>query len=152
MTTHRVHFFHLIWSTKYRKNLILPKMMPDLFAYMAGTIKNNEGALLEIGGIENHLHLLIEVSNLDKFTMIVRNVKTSSSHWLKKNFPECKNFSWQDGYGSYTVSYSQIENVRKYIQNQAEHHKKISYESEYLRFLDTCKVEYNQKFVFENEF
>lgn len=83
-SSHRVHFFHLIWSTKGRKNLILPKMQNDLFSYMGGIVKKNGGSLLEIGGIENHVHLFLELSNVDKFTALLRNTKAVSSGWLKK--------------------------------------------------------------------
>lgn len=148
-SSHRIHFFHLIWSTKGRKNLILPKIQDSLYAYMGGIVRKSRGSLLEIGGIANHVHLLVEVSNPDRFTSFIGNIKSCSTSWLKKEFPECNGFSWQDGYGSYSVSYSQIEKVREYIRNQEEHHKTQTFEDEYLGFLNLCHVQYDKRFVFD---
>jgi REP element-mobilizing transposase RayT len=116
---------------------------------MGGVIRKSGGTLLEIGGIANHVHLLVELSNLDHFTALIRNTKASSSTWLKQEFLECRHFAWQDGYGSYSVSYSQIEKVREYIKNQEKHHKTQTYEEEYIKFLNTCNVQYNKRYVFD---
>ena len=148
-SSNRVHFFHLIWSTKERKNLILPKIQNRLYSYMGGVIRKSGGTLLEIGGIANHVHLLIELSNLESFTSLIRNTKASSSNWVKQEFPDCSYFAWQSGYGSYSVSYSQIEKVRAYIQNQEHHHKTLSFEEEYLNFLKTCNVQYDERYIFD---
>jgi putative transposase len=148
-TSHRIHFYHLIWSTKERKNFLLPKIMKDLYPYIGGIVRNNKGSLLEIGGIENHVHLLIELSNTDKFTTLIRNVKAASSSWLKKEFLECKEFGWQDGYGSFSVSASMINKTCTYIQNQEHHHKKKSYEEEYINFLDANNVKYDLRYIFD---
>ena len=92
-SSHRVHFFHLVWSTKERKNLILPKVQSKLYPYMGGIVRKCKGSLMEIGGIANHVHLLIEISNLDGYTTLIRNTKASSTGWLKKEFPECHTFA-----------------------------------------------------------
>src|SRR5262249_34529676 len=113
--SHRVHLFHLVWSTKGRKNFILPKMEERLYAYMGGIVRKNEGNLLEIGGMSDHVHLLVELSNLDRFMALVRDTKASSTAWIKKEFPANSFFAWQDGYGSFSVSHSQIDKVREYI-------------------------------------
>ena len=95
----------------------------------------------------DHVHLLIKVSNLDKFSHFIRDIKASSSLWLHKNFPEFRDFAWQEGYGSFTVSYSALEKVRHYIKNQQEHHKVMTFEEEYLLFLKGCGVSYDERFV-----
>jgi len=148
-SSHRIHFFHLIWSTKGRQNFILPKMEDRLYSYMGGIIRKSGGTLLEIGGIANHVHLLVELSNLDRFTSLIRNTKASSSSWLKQEFPECRYFAWQDGYGSYSVSYSQIEKVRCYIKQQKDHHNDQTFEQEYLKFLKMCNAQYDERYVFD---
>lgn len=147
-SSHRVHFFHLIWSTKGRKDFILPKIQNQLYAYIGGIIRKNFGSLLEIGGIANHLHLLIEVSNLDHFTALVRNAKASSSSWLKREFAECSQFAWQDGYGSFSVSYSQLDRIGEYIQQQELHHRTCSFEDEYIKFLKLHQVKFDIQYVF----
>ena len=147
MSSHRVHFFHLIWSTKDRKIWLLPKIQKQLYPYIGGIIKKT-GQLLEIGGMGDHVHLLIEMSNLDNFTSTIRNVKTGSSFWLKNEFPECREFAWQSGYASFSVSYSQLDSVRAYIQNQEKHHKKRSYEEEYLKLLHLHQAEFNEQYMY----
>jgi len=148
-SSHRVHFFQLIWSTKGRQDLILPKIQNKLYAYMGGIVRKTGGSLLEIGGIPNHVHLLVELSNLDRFTALIRNTKASSSSWLKKEFPECRNFSWQDGYASYSISYSQLERTREYIKNQEQHHQTQTFKEEYLKFLNRSHVEFDDRFLFD---
>jgi len=148
-SSHRVHLFHLIWSTKGRKNFILPKMQDRLYDYMGGIIKKTGGSLLQAGGIANHVHLLIELSNLDHFTTLLRNTKSASTTWLKQNFPECSSFAWQDGYGSFSVSTSQIESVREYIQNQERHHKSYSFEDEYIKFLTLNRANFDERYLFD---
>jgi len=145
--SHRVHFFHLIWSTKERRHLILPKMEERLYAYIGGIIRKR-GNLLEIGGIKNHIHLLIELSNLDDFTTLIRNTKSFSTAWMKKEFPLNKDFAWQDGYGSFTVSYSQIEKTRAYIKNQKQHHQRFSFEQEFLQLLKAHKLKFDEHYLF----
>jgi putative transposase len=147
--SYREHFFHLVWSTKGRKNYLLPKVQSSLYAYMGGIINKSSALLLDAGGIANHVHLLVKVSNLDRYTAIIRNTKAASSGWLKKEFPECLDFAWQDGYGSFSVSYSQIGNVRKYIQNQEMHHQKKTFEEEYIQFLQLHGVQYDLEHVFD---
>ena len=145
-TSFRVHYFHLVWSTKERRNLIVPKIKERLYPYMGGIIRKSGGTLLDIGGIPNHVHLLIELSNLDKFTALIRNTKASSTGWIKQEFPD-DFFAWQDGYGSFTVSKSQIDNVKHYIQNQEIHHKTQSFETEFINFLKVHQIDYDEKFV-----
>jgi REP element-mobilizing transposase RayT len=95
----------------------------------------------------DHVHLLIELSLLDKFSHFVRDLKASSSLWIHKNFPNLHDFSWQEGYGSFSVSYSALQGVQKYIQNQEQHHANMSFEEEYLKFLKHHHVKYDERFV-----
>ena len=89
---------------------------------MGAIIRNHSGNLLEIGGMPDHVHLLIEFSNLDKFSYLVRDLQAFSSLWIHKNFPNLNDFAWQEGYGSFSTSYSALESIKKYIQNQKQHH------------------------------
>ena len=109
--SYRIHFFHFIWSIKQRAPLISVDIQSRLYQYMEAIIKNHSGELLEIGGMPDHIHLLIELSNLDKFSHFVRDLKTSSSLWIHKNFPNV-NFAWQEGYGSFSTSYSALESIK----------------------------------------
>ncbi len=145
--TFRSHCFHLIWSTKDRKDIISKEMQPRLFAYMGGIIKRHQGTLLKIGGTSNHVHLLIGTNSLDKYTHLIRALKAKSTLWVHEHFPMHKHFAWQGGYGSFSVSYSSHEKVKNYIENQAEHHKKFSFEVEFMELLEKHNVKYDERFV-----
>ncbi|MFA6915019.1 MAG: transposase [Parachlamydiales bacterium] len=92
MSSHRVHFFYVIWSTKGRSKSILPKVRDQLYPYLNGIIKKCNGSILVIGGMLDHVHLLLEISNLDNYTATIRNAKAGSSGWLKGEFPEYNTF------------------------------------------------------------
>ncbi len=145
--SYKLHYFHFIWSTKQRCSQILPIMQMRLYTYLGAITKNHSGKLLEVGGMPDHIHLLIELGNLDNFSHFVRDLKASSSLWVHKNFPEFKSFAWQEGYGSFTVSYSALEQVKKYIQNQELHHSSMTFEEEYLKFLKLHDVKFDERFV-----
>jgi REP element-mobilizing transposase RayT len=118
---------------------------------MGGIIKDYKGCLLEIGGISNHVHLLISLSNLNHYSDVIRDVKAGSSLWVRKTVPGvgAKEFGWQEGYGSFCVNYSSIDSVKRYIQNQEEHHRKHTYEEEFIRFLEAHNIAYDPRFVFD---
>jgi putative transposase len=145
--SYRLHYFHLIWSTKQRFPFITPVVQSRLYPYLGAITRNHSGKLLEIGGMSDHVHLLIELSLLDKFSHFIRDLKASSSQWIHKHFPEITAFAWQEGYGSFSVSYSALQDVKKYIQNQEQHHATMSFEDEYLKFLKLHHVKYDDRFV-----
>ncbi len=143
----RVHLFHLIWSTKKRQKWISEEIQPRLYAYLGGIVRNHGGHLLEIGGMPDHVHLLIEQSRLDKFSHQVGNMKAHSTLWIHQTFLNAKEFAWQEGYGSFSVSYSAADRVREYIKNQEQHHKAMTFDEEYMKFLGNCDVKYDERFV-----
>ena len=143
----RVHFFHLVWSTKQRQRWITEEVQLRLYAYLGGIVRNHGGQLLEIGGMPDHIHMLIQQSTLDKFSHQIRDLKANSSLWTHQTFSHLKDFAWQEGYGSFSVSYSAVEKVREYIQNQEEHHKTMTFEEEYLKLLKYFGVKYDERFV-----
>lgn len=147
--THRSHFFHLIWSTKNRKPLIDTSCQERLYQYMGGIIRQHGASLIEIGGISNHVHLLIMIGNLDHYSSLVRMIKADSSRWMHKVWKDKKDFAWQDGYGSFVVSYTHTDVVREYIKTQEKHHSKVSFESEYIRILEKNGIKYDPRFVFD---
>jgi putative transposase len=142
----RSHYFHLIWSTRNRESLISRESQFSLYAYMGGVIKNYDGKLIEAGGTLDHVHLLVGLNLPDKFSDFIRDLKTSSSSWLKKNSSQ-QHFAWQDGYGSFSVSYSSLEKVKQYIKNQEEHHKTKSFDEEYMQLLKKHKINFDTRFV-----
>src|SRR5687768_8307646 len=147
--TYRCHHFHLIWSTKNRENTIQENFQPRLYKYMGGIVRANKGVLLEIGGIENHVHMLISIGSLDQYSEVIRRIKGGSSTWVNQEKLLKRKFLWQEGYGSFGVSYSQIDEVRKYIQNQKEHHATKTFEQEYIKFLNVHGIPYDERYVFD---
>lgn len=104
---------------------------------------------MEIGGTENHVHLLVSLGTLDNYSKFIRELKASSSLWVNKQHVFPTKFNWQEGYGSFSVSYSLVEVVRKYIQNQEEHHKGQTFEQEYLKMLRWHGIPFDEKCVFD---
>jgi REP element-mobilizing transposase RayT len=143
----RSYYFHLVWSTKDRKNRITEEIEDRLYAYIGGIIKNHQHSLLIIGGTSNHVHLLIAGNVLDKFSYLIRDVKAKSSIFISQNFPYQKNFAWQEGYGSFSVSHSSVDKVKQYIGNQKKHHEKISFDEEFLQLLGKHQIKYDNRFA-----
>lgn len=140
--------YHIVFSTKNREPLITNETQPRLYEYLGGIIRNKGGILLEIGGMNDHLHVLAKLRPDNSLSNILRDLKANSTGWMHKIFPETKDFSWQNGYGAFTVSASQIEKVRNYIANQETHHAKISFKEEFIKLLRANEIEFDEKFLF----
>lgn len=142
-------YIHIIFSTKHRANSILPEIEKELFAYIGGISNNNKSKLLAANGTKNHIHLLISMSKNIGLSELVGYIKRDSSKWIKTKGISYRNFGWQDGYGAFSVGYTQIEEVKKYIANQKEHHAKIGFEDEFRYFLNKYNVEYDERYVWD---
>ncbi len=142
-------YVHIIFSTKHRADLILPAIENDLFAYLGGIANNNQAKLLAAGGTENHVHLLVSTSKNIALSELVGDLKRDSSKWIKTKGKEFENFHWQDGYGAFSVGYTQLEQVRKYIANQKAHHAQTNFEDEFRYFLDKYAVAYEERYVWD---
>lgn len=145
--SYKKHFFHLIWSTKNRVPYISNEIQSRLYQYLSAMANERKAKIMEIGGMEDHLHILLEMNQLDKYTDLIRDLKACSSMWIHRSFINSQDFAWQQGHGSFSVSYSAIDEVRKYIQNQETHHKKLTFEEEYLKFLELHHIQYDKRFV-----
>lgn len=140
---------HIIFSTKYRNPSICGPFRNQLYTYMGGIIRSQNGHLIEIGGIEDHVHLLVHLSPTKAISDAIREIKAGSSKWSNECTEQSHRFEWQKGYGAFTVSYSQAETVRCYIQNQHEHHRTKTFQEEYLAFLKSHQIIYDEKYLFE---
>jgi len=138
---------HLIFSTKLRKPLIAPDIRSDLFAYLGGIVRELRGTALIINGTCDHVHMLIRIRPAQSIAEIARIVKTNSSGWIRKNGH--KEFGWQAGYGVFGVSESNVPAVTKYIATQEEHHKKRSFQEEFVAFLKKNKVAYDERYIWD---
>ena len=145
-STHLSLHYHLIFSTKNRLPLISKDWRANLHAYLGGIVKGINGVPLAIGGIEDHAHLLIGLRATHRLDYVLRDIKADSSGWVHKTVGQRK-FEWQSGYLGLTVSPSQIERVRKYILNQEKHHRRKSFQEEYLELLELSGIEYDERYL-----
>jgi putative transposase len=130
--------YHVVFSTKNRFPLIHDDVQPRLYSFIGEVVKNRNGILLEAGGIEDHIHLVLKLRADLSLAEMIRAVKTNSSKWMN----DCgRPFSWQSGYGAFTVSASNVARVRSYLKNQREHHRKKTFQEEYEAFL-TSQLRY----------
>lgn len=144
-------YIQIVFAVAGRLNLIEKEWRDELYKYITGIVKNNDQKLITIGGVENHIHILIGLKPNIALSDLVRDIKANSSRFInEKKFVKGK-FSWQEGFGAFSYSHSQLDDVIKYIQNQEEHHKKNSFKDEYLKFLRKYEVDYNEKFLFDFE-
>ena len=136
---------HLVFSTKDRLQLIKIEWQERFHAYLGGIVKGLEAVPLAIGGISDHVHLLVSLKSKHRLDYFLRELKADSSGWVHKELT--KNFQWQTGYGAFSVSPNSINGVKKYILNQAEHHRTKTFEEEYLELLKASGVEYDKKYL-----
>lgn len=136
---------HLIFSTKLRRPLITPDIRSDLFAYLGGIVRELQGTALIVNGTCDHVHMLIRIRPVQSIAEIARVVKTNSSRWIRKKGH--KEFGWQAGYGAFSVSESNVQAVSKYIATQEEHHRKRSFQEEFVAFLKKNNVVYDERYI-----
>jgi REP element-mobilizing transposase RayT len=139
---------HLIFSTKNREPLLATKdLQQNAHAYLAAVLKDRKCPAVIVGGIPNHVHILCQLAKTESVSNLMEHLKASSSKWLKTQGSPV--FSWQRGYGAFSVSQSQVDSVVAYIQNQEEHHRIITYEEEYRSFLKCYRVAFDERYVWD---
>lgn len=142
-------YFHLVFSPKNKEALINNKWRNELEKYITTIIQNNKHKLLAIGGMPDHIHILIGYNVNEKIPDLVEEIKTSSSRWIKEQKLSPFKFEWQKGYGAFTHSKAQINTVVNYILNQQIHHKKKSFREEYIEILAKNEVDYDERYLFD---
>ncbi|MDB2685738.1 IS200/IS605 family transposase [Mariniblastus sp.] len=151
MSTFTNLLFHIIYSTKYRKPTIHLDWRDDLFGYIGGIVREQKGTLLKIGGVVDHVLLLAKLGPTIAISDVLRKIKSNSSKWINERSNVSRKFEWQSGYAAFSVSESQAPAVTEYITHQAEHHRKMSFEEEFLAILKKHKIEYDRRYVFDRE-
>ncbi len=142
--TYSKSLFHLVWSTKNRELLIDASIENDLYKYIHGHMKNKKCNLHIINGMPDHVHLLVGVPLTVTVSDLVQQIKVSSTRWMRNQGLQLGDFAWQEGFGAFTVGYSNFENVKSYIANQKEHHRTKTFEEEYLEFLRMLDISYDK--------
>jgi putative transposase len=140
---------HLIFSTKNREPVLIPEIRTELQSYLAGVLREEGCPTLQVGGVADHVHLLFGLSRTRTVAQVVEQVKTSSSKWIKPRSAAFAEFHWQAGYGAFSVSQSNAGAVAQYIRSQEEHHRKVTFQEEYRRFLKRYQVEYDERYVWD---
>lgn len=142
--------YHVVFSTKYRRRTITT-VRDELYKVMGGIIRDHDGRLIEIGGVEDHAHLLVGIPAKRAVADMIRVVKSNSAKWYNERHPGAKKFQWQTGYGAFTVSHSNCEAVQRYIRNQQAHHATQTFEEEFIELLKRHNIAYDPQYLFEAE-
>lgn len=140
---------HCVFSTKERRPMITPELQPRLFQYMGGIARESKMKLLAAGGVDDHVHLLVSLPSTIAVAKALQLIKGGSSKWIHETFSEYRLFQWQEGYGAFSISISDVDRTIEYINNQAEHHAKMDFKTEFRAFLKKHDIEYDERYIFD---
>jgi len=144
-------YVHIVFSVKNRLNLIKSKNKESIQKYITGILQNKKNKLLAISCMPDHMHIFIGLNPDNSISNLVHDLKISSSKFINEKIKLGTKFQWQEGYGAFSYSHSQIGNVIKYINNQEIHHKKKTFKEEYLEILKKFNLKYELKYVFDED-
>ncbi len=147
--THSQILLHVVFSTKKRAAMINTCLQSRLYDYIGGIVRAQQGTLYAIGGMPDHVHMLLRWRTDAAISDLMRTVKASSSSWVHKTFPGFAGFAWQQGYAVFSVSKSAEPDVKRYIENQLEHHKDRDFKAELLALLRAHGIEFDQRYLFD---
>ena len=142
------NLMHCVFSTKERLPLITPELEPRLWPYLGGIARENKMKAIAIGGTTDHVHGLLSLPATMSFAKAVQLIKGGSSKWVHDSFRDHRRFAWQEGYGAFSVSSSQVNKTIAYINRQKEHHRRRTFEDEFFDLLDKHGVEYDRRYIF----
>jgi len=141
---------HTVFSTKDRRPLLREKALrEELHRYLGGILAHQDCQPLIIGGVADHVHLLSTLSRTGTAAGMVKEVKRGSSLWLKTKAADLHDFAWQNGYGIFSIGFSQVESVREYIAGQEKHHRQLSFQDEFRRLLRRYEIEFDERYVWD---
>ena len=139
--------YHIIFSTKDRRPLITLDYEPRLYEYIGGVLRSTGGISLGINGTDDHVHVLAKLRPDRALSDVLRELKANATGWMHNVFPRLADFYWQRGYAAFTVSQSNLRSVQRYLARQKEHHAKISFRDEFIKFLKVNGIEYNERYI-----
>lgn len=142
-------YIQIIFAVKGRESLIYSDWEERLYQYITGIVRGKEQKMIAINGMPDHIHIFIGMKPSCCLSDLVREIKKASNEFINENKLSNFRFSWQEGYGAFSYSHSQIDNVVKYIMNQKQHHRKVSFREEYVDFLKKFEIEHDDTFLFE---
>ena len=141
--------YHFVFSTKHREPLIDESWQSRLYDYMGGVLRQNGGLLLAAGGTVDHVHLLAAFGRSTTVADALREVKSGASKWVHETIPTQLGFAWQNGYGAFTVSHSNLDVVRQYLANQKSHHRGRTFQEEFLAFLARHEIAFDELYIWD---
>ncbi len=142
-------YIQTVFAVKGRENILQKPWREEVFKYMSGIISNKNQKSIIVNGVSNHVHLFIGLKPSMCLSDLIRDIKNNTTNFINKNKFVRGNFSWQEGYRSFSYSNSQVENVYNYILNQKEHHRKVTFKEEYIDVLKRFEIEFDEKFLFD---
>jgi len=140
---------HCVFSTKDRHKTMSPQLQERLWPYLGGIARKNGIKALEIGGVEDHVHLLLSLPATMGVAKAMQLLKGGSSKWVHDNLPRLMAFAWQDGYGAFSIGKSQVEDTVDYIRSQTTHHRRVTFQEEFLAFLKKHEIEYDERYIWD---
>ncbi len=147
-TYHQIHI-QTVFAVKFREGLILPNFRQELFGYIGQIINNLGHKTLIVNGVSDHVHCFFGLHPKQALADLMREIKSNSSNWINAQKFLRYRFEWQEGYGAFSYGKSQAHDVYKYVENQEEHHKTVSFRDEYLNFLRKFEIEHDEKYIFK---
>ena len=142
-------YYHCVFSTKERRPLIDPQLRERLWPFLGGIARQNEMKAIAIGGVSDHVHMLISLPSTISIAKALQLIKGGSSKWVHETFPDHGLFGWQVKYGAFSVSVSQLDRTIQYIRQQEQHHRKMSFQEEFLALLKKHRIEYDERYLWE---
>ena len=142
-------YLHLVFSTKNRLPLLTPDLAPRVYEYLGGVSRGSSCQLLTVGGMPDHVHLLVSIGREITIADLVKEVKSASSRWVHDTFADRPTFGWQSGYAAFSVSPSQLDRVTQYIANQEERHRTRTFQDEFRELLTRHRIEWDERYVWD---
>jgi putative transposase len=142
-------YFHCVFSTKERRPLIPPSLRDRLWPYLGGIARQHDMTALEIGGIQDHVHILLSLPATLAIAKGLQLLKGGSSKWVHDTFPEHRLFRWQVKYGAFSTSVSQLDNTIQYIKSQEQHHQKMTFQEEFIALLKRHRISYDERYLWD---
>ena len=140
---------HVVFSTKERRPTIHESIRPRLQEYLGGIARKEFGRSLIIGGTADHVHGLLSIRPAVSVAEAMRKSKSLSSGWVHETFPERRDFAWQEGYGAFSVSPSSAEKVKRYIERQESHHRRMTFKEEFIALLERHNIPYDERYIWD---
>jgi len=142
-------YLHIVFTVKHRNNLIQNSWKDELYKYICGIVNSNKQKVYAIGGVSDHIHILLSIKPNIAISDLVREIKTCSSKWINEKQFLKEKFLWQEGFGAFSSSQSKLNTIIAYINNQEEHHNRKKFKDEYVGLLKKFNIEYDERYLFE---